>query len=434
MPKSVFIDKAEYDAVNDVLKYLSKLKSRLIDESVSPELVDGVDVSNHASRHLSTGADPISGLARSQLEYPTENVPLIYLLAIDKTYMQDKSFVSLDETFAILTLDSFTDKAIKGIEKDTVIATYGRWIDTNNMYRTVLYSGAATADFSLRKVSAGVDTILGTEAVDITADRAFLVKLSISGSSLSVYRTDMTTAKISVTDTTHTSGKYGVGAYSIDYSFPDYGAILEPPASSLPKVIATVEYQVKGSGKVDDPIRPAMPEELVEVSEADVTPEEWIALQANPKGPNGLPLVNKLAVSFGAIDYKGEPTMVCAIYGSSPSYVRTDTISRHVEAQRAKAKISLTPPFDIGEIHRRLRTLKPEMLITENELAYQLIGSEELEAEAIADFYEREVLNLRRIEPAKIPDFDQILQRWAKLAEKHKRHSAKEKIDRIRRR
>jgi len=59
MPKSVFLDKAVYDAVNDVLEYTSKLKSQIIDESVSPATVDGVDVSTHASRHVSTGADPL---------------------------------------------------------------------------------------------------------------------------------------------------------------------------------------------------------------------------------------------------------------------------------------------------------------------------------------------------------------------------------------
>jgi len=59
MPRSVVLGRVRYDAVNDVLEYLSKIKSRLIDESVSPETVDGVDVSSHASRHRPGDADPI---------------------------------------------------------------------------------------------------------------------------------------------------------------------------------------------------------------------------------------------------------------------------------------------------------------------------------------------------------------------------------------
>jgi len=59
MPRSVVLGRVRYDAVNDVLEYLSKIKSRLIDETVSPETVDGVDVSSHASRHIPGGSDPL---------------------------------------------------------------------------------------------------------------------------------------------------------------------------------------------------------------------------------------------------------------------------------------------------------------------------------------------------------------------------------------
>jgi len=49
MPKSILLDKAEYDPAKDVIRYISKLKSQLIDESVTPATVDGVDLSAHVA-------------------------------------------------------------------------------------------------------------------------------------------------------------------------------------------------------------------------------------------------------------------------------------------------------------------------------------------------------------------------------------------------
>jgi hypothetical protein len=74
------------------------------------------------------------------------------------------------------------------------------------------------------------------------------------------------------------------------------------------------------------------------------------------------------------------------------------------------------------------------MLITENELTYQLIGAEELEVKSIADFYEREVVNLKRIDPAKIVDFDQTIDMWIAKAQQHNKHDDAERLKNIKKR
>jgi len=100
MPKSVFIDKAVYDAVNDVLEYLSKLKSRLIDESVSPELVDGVDVSSHASRHEPGGVDGLTGFTKKAGDTMTGG------LLVQTTYPQIKLDGKPNADYAMLQLEA----------------------------------------------------------------------------------------------------------------------------------------------------------------------------------------------------------------------------------------------------------------------------------------------------------------------------------------
>jgi len=133
MPKSVFIDKAVYDAVNDVLEYISKLKSRLIDESVSPELVDGVDVSDHSSRHEKGGADEVKSLAAIS----TDEVTLASLTA-DPTLVAGKMWFRSDLGRILQSPDGVITKRLA--HTDEVGATVER------VGGTVAFAGAAWGD------------------------------------------------------------------------------------------------------------------------------------------------------------------------------------------------------------------------------------------------------------------------------------------------
>ncbi|MBS7627149.1 hypothetical protein KEJ51_09010 [Candidatus Bathyarchaeota archaeon] len=398
---------------------------------------------------------------RSQLEFPTVDVSFTYLDMIGKLAFQvnypysnpvyimrngDLETIS-DRIFGHWINaglpENFTDKAIstcwfpyKGQINARITGSYKQ----NGYYYPSQYGNnmdisAATADNILQKVisytGGSTTTTLGTEAVDLGDWFNYAWKFSVSGSNLKSFRETFNTAKISSTDTTLTSGYFAIGTRIARTSNPTDArcydvmglrAWYKAPSSAIVPSIAVIEFPATGSGTLEDPIRPSMVENLVEISQSQVTHEEWLAIQCNPKGPDGLPLVNSLAVTWGAIDYKNEPTMLCAIYEGSPSYLEPNRISKQADYVRSKGLTVESGPFNIDKtrnLHKKFRKNRKEMLITENELAYQLIGDESLEVSSIADFYEREVADLKRIDPSKIIDFDATINRWIVKAKQH---------------
>lgn len=371
----------------------------------------------------------------SDLGYSTVDVTFAYLAAIYKVV---PFLATYTDHIAELVNDIFTDKAIEGWGRDGT-RWQARINKTGNGYSFEIVTAISARDFLIVRWSSGSSTQIGYEAVDLS-DKWYLLKMSVGGSTLKWYRDDLTTPKVTVTDTTYASGYFGVGVTtgtSSMLSVVALSSILRAPSSSLPQPSAIVEYPVVGSGKPEDPIRPDMPQELVEVDPGTLPPEEAQAVLFNPKGPNGLPQVDRLAVTWGAIDYKGEPTMITAIYGGSPSYLRPDRIQRHMEHARRKNLLAETikpDPAYVRDLHRRLAKDRKDMLITENELMYQLLGYEELEVDAVADFYERELVNLKRIKDVPGWALERTLEIWERLAEKYKRSNALVKLRRVRRR
>jgi len=375
---------------------------------------------------------------RSDLEYPTEDVNFPYLAIINKLFFE------YDESSepAIFTLDSFTDKAIKtwGLTRSSDYVwgrMMARRVDMNNKYFVQLMDNQSTKDFILFKMVDGTVTELGYEAVDLNTNTFYPEKLSLLGSNIKAYRTDMDTPKISVTDTDLASGRFGFTLYARGYISVVFEATyLLAPSSPSPQVNVIVEYDVIGEGTIENPIKPNMPQELVEVSKDQVTPEEWLAIQSNSKGEHGLPLIDRLSVTWGSVDYKGEPTMLCAIYSSSPSYLREDRILKHIEYAKKKNLMVIKIPRtlrEVNEIHKKITGTRREMMITVNELAYHLLGKPELEIDAVADFYERELLDLNRIKKVPTWELHRILNRWEELGKHYKRFNAIKKLAKVRR-
>ena len=139
-------------------------------------------------------------IPRSQLEYPTENVTLVYLLAISKAQSgtwHNGHFVGL------YCSDTFTDKAVAGLMKDTYSYITGRVSaiadeGSINDYYIKIISPNTTADFQICKYVSGVITALASEAVDLASGYAALCKISIAGSTINGYRVDMSTPKITL--------------------------------------------------------------------------------------------------------------------------------------------------------------------------------------------------------------------------------------------
>jgi len=146
----------------------------------------------------------------------------------------------------------------------------GRSQGAGNHYITQLYNPATTADFRLCKVVTDVITVLASEAVDVGTARYYKIKLEVVNSDLKGYREDMTTPKVTTTDTTFTTeGKWGVGDYGEYRSeFLKLSGIgtckLVTPLSPSPKVLRYYEVPIIGEGTFDNPFRPQLSEEIID--------------------------------------------------------------------------------------------------------------------------------------------------------------------------
>lgn len=197
---------------------------------------------------------------RANMEYPLTDVALGYLLSIGKVG-EVRAYNGYNEFYGLLTVDSFTDKAVSCFQKD-YSGHLCRWVDLNNWYGSWLYSGAATADFQVGKNVGAGWTLLASEAVDLTAHHVWLLKFSLLGTTLKAYREDMVTPKISVTDTSHASGRFGSWAATSQYAWTSLACILLAPSSPSAKALSYFEAPVVGSGTLEDPFRAQMPEEV----------------------------------------------------------------------------------------------------------------------------------------------------------------------------
>ncbi|MEM1523070.1 MAG: hypothetical protein QXU69_08585 [Thermofilaceae archaeon] len=226
------------------------------------EASDALRLSELLSHAVATPIDhPDGSVTRAKLEYPTVDVSLGYLAIIGKA--RDEAVMT--GNVGLLTIDVFTDKAIEAyIASKDCGGVVARQSDRYNTYFAWLNMPAAAADFKVSKFVNGAETVLGYEAVNLTTD-VYLLKLSCIGSTLKGYRNDMTTPKVTVTDTSFSSGRFGsiAGAGGWTYFGAPCGAYLRAPSSPSQRPIYYLEIPVVGSGTPDDPFRPQMPE-LVE--------------------------------------------------------------------------------------------------------------------------------------------------------------------------
>jgi hypothetical protein len=139
---------------------------------------------------------------------------------------------------------------------------HGRVVDENNYYYTNTSTAVAAGDFNLGKCVSGTFTNLATEAVDLTSGKWALIMLSISGSTLKAYREGA--LRLTATDTSLTSGKFGAWFHVSYFTTNPLYMFLRAPSSPSLKPVAYFEIPIVGSGTSDDPYRVQMPESIVE--------------------------------------------------------------------------------------------------------------------------------------------------------------------------
>jgi len=314
---------------------------------------------------------PDRSITRDKLEYPTEDVTFAYLAVINKTEPVEARFSAL-----IATVDVFTDKAVQNVVVgDAIMSVYGRYNGSEDSYYQQHAPVLSTNDHRLIKIVNGSETVLASESVDLDNKYGYLYKLSISGSTLKGYRSDMTTEKISATDTSFASGKWGVGTvYDTHHgSTGGFGAKLLAPSSSLTKPKIIVEAEIIGSGTEEDPYRPNLKQELCK----------------HDKFSN----IDKLSVTWGAFDHKPEHnTMLIYITGGN-AYTGEKAIQEQIEHAKSKNLKVLKPPGDYKEAVEQYRMLKkdfPEWLAGKENYIYQC--GFDIEPLAVADFYYGELI------------------------------------------
>lgn len=351
---------------------------------------------------------PDRSVTRAKLEYPTEDVDLLYLLHIGKAQFKTHE----DFNINLLTKDAFADKAIRCqvVYSDAIDFVYwhlyaragdsGVFHDRefkNNNYICDISIKRSTEDFRLLKTVNGAQTILATEAVDLYTLTAYDLVFCLTGSTLKGFRDDLASPKLTATDTDLASGIFGasfITGYSDDADISYYFSFINcvssipfllAPLTKLPKPKAIVEVPVVGKGTLEDPFRPDFKKELVRVEKSSIPEKVWRAIRCNSKKE-----INRLAVTWGAFEFNPkESTTVVMIYGGNP-YNSSRAIEKHVEYVKNSNLKAYKAPRDYKEaivVYKRLRSEHREFTAGKDNFAYQSLGHEVLEAFSVADFY-----------------------------------------------
>jgi len=351
---------------------------------------------------------------RNDLEYLTVDIPFVYLMAIGKVAPASDAYEFL------LTTDSFADRSIESIVGWPAIATLqvARYIDSDNYYFNRVDTTAVTADHKLYKIVAGTWTELGYEAIDLYENNYGPFKLRCIGTTIESYRWDLVTPKISVTDVELASGLFGGLTIhprgNRDSGFHPFTAYLRgSPQTSQPKVIAYFEVPVIGKGTEKDPYRVQMPEEL--------TPDRKR---------------NLLALSHSSLipcdRATGKPlhgTAFVRIFEQPDRDSALRDIATCLDALRAMSGVTELTLDDAKLLAKRL-----DDRLRDGEIEYMLNPTEPNELWALSDFYERAVIDLKRIDPTKISGFDMLMEGYAKRSEEIGRTDLADKFRALRRR
>jgi len=308
-------------------------------------------------------------------------------------------------------------------------------------YSIEIVTSRSTSDFISWRCISGTCTILGYEAVNLS-DYHYLIGGSIAGSTIKgfrawldmqAYRTD--TPKFAVTDTNLVSGLFSLGhvrGYHQHYFPLTY---IDYPWSEGARSQVVIETEIEnGAPKflsaLYDPVFPIIPEpirneykEYLKLKQKGLEDDEIAFLLGRiPKKK-----IDLLSVTNGAVDCRTPSYCLYAVFDSNP-YNPNAVIGQYEYAKRKGHTVYKPRYFSYTDFYRREKE-KRDWLITENELAYQLFGREDLELRAVADFYWREVVELNRV-PLE-PQVIRTIELWVKRATELNLHDVVVKLNSV---
>jgi hypothetical protein len=407
---------------------------------------------------------PDSSVTRGKLEYPTVDVSFAYLASISKAkYVTERAY-----GYLVLARDAFADKAVWcAVQVNAYPTLHGRLQDYYNFYDDGYNPGASAGDHYLEKIVAGSGTRLATEAIDIDYKGRGLA-LSCSGSTIKSLRYELTSAvdplslptanaTISATDTSFASGYYGFKHLreTASHGGSESGsAWLKAPLSPLPSAQAILELNVGGSGRLGDPYEPSMGRSLAEISTLTGLPdflyqesEKYSMLKAKGFTDYEINLmfgcvpqhqIDLDSVTWGSFEFSEKSsTNIIMVYGDNP--YKAGAVQRQMDYAESKNLRVFAPPKDYGDVvslYNRLKGDFKHWLAGKDSFAYQVLGTEDLEPFAVADFYYGELVEHRTHydQLKQVPDWEMagILNMWlgrlmkaTVLAEEREKHIEK---------
>jgi len=435
--------------------------AKLADLSVTAaKLADGsVTTAKIADSAITTAKIADLAVTRAKLEYPTVDVPVLYLFAIGKAFLD---LMDGNRFTFVVTTNSFTDKQIAGgqLMKAAESGYYEGFFarcqadPRANAYLTRIDTGATTADVILDKVVAGTVTSLGAQAVDLNDDTCYVFGISTSGSSIKSVRYSRwsvsagsmsfgtATTAVSATDTAFASGTFAVRASNLGgpgETAAGLHAFLRAPASPGPSALAIVEVEVAGDGSNENPFRPLLSENLVDVSELQVPDflkiekRKYDILRAKGFTEEEMKVifgyvpqhqVDLDSVSWGAFEFSDRsPTNIVVITSDNP--YGPGAIDRQMKFVEEKGLRTLRPPRDYDEAVSQYNELKRDFkhwLAGKDNYAYQTLGLEIFDLFQNVDFYYGELVEHKtHYDQLKAVPEQELARRLEELEEKLRR-------------
>jgi hypothetical protein len=231
-----------------------------------------------------------------------------------------------------------------------------------------------------------------------------------------------------------------------------FNARLLAPVTPLPPAQAIIEVEVEGGG--EEPYRPLLSRNLVEISQLTGLPEflyqeakKYQILVNKGFTDDEIKLllgyipqhqIDLASVTWGAFEFKEDsPTNIIIITGDNP--YQQGAVERQAEQARSKNLKVLRPPRNYGEAVKQYNQLKQEFthwLAGKDNYAYQTLGLEELDLLQNVDFYHGELVEhrthyqqLRQVQDfemwRRLEELERRLEKVEVLAEERDKHMEK---------
>ena len=378
----------------------------------------------------------IPTITKDKLEYPTENVNIWYLAFIDKA--ESRGYRCNTPLYGLFTKDAFVDKALDAYMTGACCCDNDaraefcddRFSTACQRYSQYANVTKSTMDHLVEKCASGGTTTLGSESVDLEQRYYYRFVFSVEGSSLNAYRDDLTTPKITVTDSELSSGRWGhfPGVFAKTDGLCNvaiFNGILKAPLSKAPKAIAVLEVditQVVGRFECLE----TMPLLAEEMKPATVSKNPYLfreykkyeLLKNKGFSDEEIPIIlgympqyeiNVASVTWGAFDFRPEHnTMLITVSGGN-QYTGEKAILKQIEFTKSKNLKVLKPPKDYNEAVEQYKQLKREFdfVAGKDNYAYQTLGHEVFGLFQVADTYYGNVVDEIKPDAYKnVPSFE----------------------------